>query len=204
MSYRTSMRLLLPLLVCVVNAGCTWQSDVDAASEENRRLRQQIASDAAEKQRLQQQINADRQELTLNQGEIAAKQRQIDEGRRQIADAQVQMQRLAGAIRYTVNSDLLFPPGSWDLSPDGQQIIAKMATQLAVEQRLKLVVNGFTDNASIVGELRRKGIASNQELSQKRAESVMEFMITQGVSRDLVTAQGFGEDGAIAPNGTPQ
>jgi len=203
MSFRTSARLLLPLLVCVFNAGCTWQSDVDAASEENRRLRQQIASDAAEKQRLQQQIAADRQQLTLNTSEIAAKQRQIDESRRQIADAQVQMQRLAGAIRYTVNSDLLFPPGGWDLSPDGQQIIAKMATQLA-EQRLKLVVNGFTDNAPLVGELRRKGIASNQELSQKRAESVLEFMISQGVSRDLVTAQGFGEDGAIAPNDSPQ
>jgi flagellar motor protein MotB len=204
MSYRTNVRLLLPLLVCVFNFSCTWQSDLDAASEENRRLHQQIASDAAEKQRLQQQISADRQQLTLSKDEIAAKQRQVDESRRQIADAQVQIQRLAGAIRYTVNSDLLFPPSSWDLSPDGQQIIAKMATQLAVEQRLKLVVNGFTDNAPIAGELRRKGIASNQELSQKRAESVMEFMISQGVSRDLVTAQGFGEDGAIAPNGTAQ
>ena len=204
MSYRTRARLLLPLLVCIFNAGCTWQSDVDAASEENRRLRQQIASDAAEKQRLQQQLAADRQQLSLNTSEIAAKQRQIDESRRQIADAQVQMQRLAGAIRYTVNSDLLFLAGSWDLSPDGQQIIAKMATQLAVEQRLKLVVNGFTDNAPVAGELRRKGIASNQELSQKRAESVMEFMLSQGVSRDLVTAQGFGEDGAIAANDTPQ
>src|SRR5271154_7272311 len=155
MSHRTIVRLLLPLLVCVLNSGCTWQSDLDAASDENRRLRQQIASDAAEKQRLQQQIAADRQLLTLNKGEIDAKQRQIEEGRRQIADAQVQMQRLAGAIRYTVNSDLLFPPGSWDLSPDGQQIIAKMATQLAVEQRLKLVVNGFTDNAPLGAEPRR-------------------------------------------------
>src|SRR5476649_2833706 len=100
MRYRTSVRLLLPLFVCVFNFGCTWQSDYDALSEENRRQRQQIASDAAEKQRLQQQIAADRQQLTVNQGEIAAKQRQVDEGRRQIADAQVQIQRLAGSIRY--------------------------------------------------------------------------------------------------------
>jgi chemotaxis protein MotB len=204
MSYRAHVRLLLPLLLCVFNAGCTWQSDYDALSEENRRQSQQIASDAAEKQRLQQQIIAARQALTLNKDEIAAKQRQLEESRRQIADAQVQMQRLAGAIRYTVASDLLFMPSSWDLSPGGQQIIAKLATQLAVEQKLKLVVNGFTDNAPINGELRRKGIASNTELSEKRAESIVAFMISQGVSRDLVTAQGFGEDGAIAPNDTPQ
>jgi len=211
MSCRTRAGLLVPLLVCVFSSGCTWQSDVDALSKENGRLRQQIASDATEKQQLQQQliadqqkIIADQQQLALNKGEIDAKQRQIDESRKQIADAQVRMRRLAGAIRYTVNSDLLFLPGSWDLSPDGQQIIAKMATQLAVEQKLKLVVNGFTDNTPIGAELRRKGIASNQELSQKRAESVMEFMISQGVSRDLVTAQGFGEDDAIAPNDTLQ
>jgi chemotaxis protein MotB len=203
MSFRTAVRLL-PLLVCVFNFGCTWQSNVDDLTDENRKLRAQIASDAAEKQLLQQKISADRQQLELNQGDIAAKQRQLEESRKQIADAQVQMQRLAGAIRYTVNSDLLFAPGSWDLSPDGQQIIAKMAPQLALEQRLKLVVNGFTDNAPLAGELRRKGIASNQELSQKRAESIMEYMISLGVSRDLVTAQGFGEDGAVASNDTPR
>ena len=66
------------------------------------------------------------------------------------------------------------------------------------------MINGFTDNAPIGSELRRQGISTNQELSQKRAENVMEFLVSQGVRRELVVAQGFGEDDPIAPNDTPQ
>jgi chemotaxis protein MotB len=196
MTGRRTAHLLAPLLLAVLS-GCVSQSDYDALVAENHRQQQQIAADTAEKQRLQQQLAAARQQLAANQDQLAANQRTI-------ADNQVQIQRLIGAIRYTVNSDLLFPSGSFQMTPAGEGIIAKMASQLAEGQRLKLVVNGFTDNAPIGAELRRQGIATNQELSQKRAETVMQFMITQGVRPELVTAQGFGEDGAIAPNDTPQ
>src|ERR1700751_3326204 len=37
-----------------------------------------------------------------------------------------QVSRLQGAIKYTVNSDLLFAPGSWQMRPQGKQIISKM------------------------------------------------------------------------------
>lgn len=39
----------------------------------------------------------------------------------------------------------------------------------------------------------RQGITSNQELSQKPPESVMQYMISQGVKPILVAAQGFGD-----------
>jgi chemotaxis protein MotB len=116
---------------------------------------------------------------------------------------QQQITRLQGAIEYTVNSDLLFAPGSWRMSAQGQQIIAKMAAKLAPTQQNKLVVNGYTDNVPIGPELRRQGIISNQELSQKRAESVMQFLISQGVSPDLVSAKGYGDAKPVATNDTP-
>src|SRR5438477_12734051 len=49
----------------------------------------------------------------------------------QVAAAKSQVGRLQNAIKYTVNSDQLFKSGSWDMSPQGEQIIAKMASQLA-------------------------------------------------------------------------
>jgi chemotaxis protein MotB len=52
--------------------------------------------------------------------------------------------------------------------------------------------------------LQREGITSNQILSQKRAENVMEFLISQGVKPDLVSAKGFGDADPVAPNATPQ
>jgi len=120
----------------------------------------------------------------------------------QVASQQAQISRLAGAIKYTVNSDLLFAPGSWQMSDQGKQIIAKMASQLAPTQQNKLVVNGYTDNAPIGAALQRQGVTSNEILSQKRAEAVMQFLISQGVRPELVAAHGYGEADPLAPNNT--
>jgi chemotaxis protein MotB len=50
--------------------------------------------------------------------------------------------------------------------------------------------------------LQRKGVTSNQDLSQKRAENVMEYLISQGVQPSLVSAVGHGEADPVAPNNT--
>src|SRR5262252_3748227 len=112
------------------------------------------------------------------------------------------MPSLQKTINYTVNSDQLFTPGSSDMSPQEQQIIAKMASQLASTQVSRLVVNGYTDNAPVGAALRRRGVTSNLELSQKRADAVMQFLISQGVKPELVSAEGHGDSDPVAPNTT--
>jgi chemotaxis protein MotB len=121
----------------------------------------------------------------------------------QVTATRAQVTRLQGAIKYTVNSDLAFQSGSWDISPAGEQIMARMASQLASTQQNPLVVNGYTDNAPIGAALRRRGVTSNLELSQKRADAVMQFLISHGVKADLLSAKGFGEADPVAPNTTP-
>jgi len=110
--------------------------------------------------------------------------------------------RLQGAIKYTVDSDLLFPPGGWQMSASGKQVIARMASKLAPGQQNKLLVAGYTDNAPIGPALRRQGVTSNEILSQKRADSVMQFLISQGVRPELVSAHGYGEADPVASNNT--
>lgn len=112
--------------------------------------------------------------------------------------------RLQGAIRYTVNSDLLFNSGGWEMRPQGKVIIARLAAKLAPTQQNKIEVNGYTDNTPIGPALQAEGVTTNQELSQKRADSVMAYMISQGVKPDLVSAHGFGDAQPVAPNTTPQ
>ena len=63
-------------------------------------------------------------------------------------------------------------------------------------------MNGYTDNAPIGPALKRQGITSNQELSQKRADSVMQFLISQGVKPELVSAHGYGDADPVASNDT--
>jgi chemotaxis protein MotB len=118
----------------------------------------------------------------------------------QVASDKAQICRLQGAIKYTVNSDLLFPSGGWQMSDRGKQIIAGFAAKLAPTQQNKILVSGYTDNAPIGPALQRQGITSNQDLSQKRAENVMEFLISHGVKPDLISAKGFGEADPVATN----
>ena len=73
----------------------------------------------------------------------------------QVAADKAQICRLQGAIKYTVNSDLLFPSGSWTMSPQGQDIIAKIALKLAPLQQSKIVVNGYTDNVPVGSALQQ-------------------------------------------------
>lgn len=119
------------------------------------------------------------------------------------AEAQ-QISRLQNAIAREVNSDLLFRPGGWTMSESGKRIIADLAKQLAPTQQSRLLVTGFTDNAPIGPALAREGVTTNQILSQKRAESVMQFLISRGVRPDLISAVGRGEADPVAPNTTAQ
>jgi chemotaxis protein MotB len=138
--------------------------------------------------------------VTQNQ-QLESQNQQLQQ---QAAADQAHISRLQSAIKYTVNSDLLFPSGSYELSEAGKEVIAKMATVLAPEQQEKLVVNGYTDNAPVGPALQQQGITSNQMLSELRADAVMKYMIAQGVKPELVSAQGWGEADPIAPNSTAQ
>jgi chemotaxis protein MotB len=50
----------------------------------------------------------------------------------------------------------------------------------------------------------KQGITTNLILSQKRADTVMQYLISQGVKPNLVSAQGFGDANSVASNDTPE
>jgi chemotaxis protein MotB len=122
----------------------------------------------------------------------------------EISQQQVHITRLQGAIKIAVNSELLFPSGGWAMPPDAAQTIAKMAPILAPFQQTKIIVIGYTDNVPIGPELQQQGIQTNQQLSLRRAQTVMQFLISQGVNPALVSAQGLGDTNPVASNDTPQ
>jgi chemotaxis protein MotB len=122
----------------------------------------------------------------------------------EISANEMHIERLQNAIKVTVNDQLLFPSGEWQMPATAQQTIAKMVPILAPMQQTKIVVNGYTDNVPIGPGLMRQGITSNLVLSQKRADNVMNFMTSQGVNPSLVSAQGFGDANPVASNDTPE
>jgi len=122
----------------------------------------------------------------------------------EITAKQMHIERLQNAIKVTVNDQLLFPSGDWQMPVTAQQTIAKMVPILAPMQQTKIMVNGYTDNVPIGPGLMRQGVTSNLVLSQKRADNVMNFMVSQGVNSSLVSAQGFGDASPVASNDTAE
>jgi len=122
----------------------------------------------------------------------------------EISQQQVHITRLQGAIKVAVNSELLFPSGGWEMPPQAAQTIAKMAPILAPFQQTRIIVTGYTDNVPIGPELQQQGIQTNQQLSLLRAQTVMQFLISQGVNPSLASAQGLGDKDPVASNDTSQ
>src|SRR5215467_5187702 len=79
------------------------------------------------------QLQAQNQQLQQQNSALSA----------QVAADKAQICRLQGAIKYTVNSDLLFPSGGWQMTDRGKQIIANMATKLAPTQQNQVLVSGY-------------------------------------------------------------
>jgi chemotaxis protein MotB len=186
--------LLLLCVASVLLSGCVSQGKYDDLESKYTTLQRQYTE--LQGQNTQQQ-QASAAQAAKSAADIAALKKEIDAGK-------VHVSRLQNAIKYTVNSDLLFRSGSWEMSPQGQEVIAKLVPQLAPFQQAKLVVHGYTDNAPVGRALQRQGIPSNEVLSQKRAEAVMEYLTAHGVKPDMISARGLGEAEPVASNDTAQ
>lgn len=60
----------------------------------------------------------------------------------------------------------------------------------------KIVVEGHTDSQG--------SDSSNQALSERRAQAVVSFLVSRGVSAEQIRAQGLGESRPIADNNSPE
>jgi OOP family OmpA-OmpF porin len=91
---------------------------------------------------------------------------------------------------------ITFESGSAEITADGQAILDEAVAVLANAVGVTVEVGGHTDSAG--------GAASNQRLSQSRAESVVAYLIDGGVDEAILTAVGYGEEQPVADNATPE
>ncbi len=92
--------------------------------------------------------------------------------------------------------DVLFDFNKSTLKPSAKERLAKVAGIILAYPDLQLKIDGYTD--SVGGE------QYNQQLSEERAASVRDYLISQGVSANNVIAQGFGKNNPIASNASPE
>ena len=91
-------------------------------------------------------------------------------------------------------SDVLFDTSKATLKEAAKLRLARVAGIVMAYPDLRLEVDGYTDSTGTPG--------FNQTLSDKRAATVRDFLISQGVPSDNVTSRGFGEEDPVASNRT--
>jgi outer membrane protein OmpA-like peptidoglycan-associated protein len=97
----------------------------------------------------------------------------------------------------TLSGSVLFASAKSELLPAAQLKLNDVANALIKEDPLsKIVVEGHTDSQG--------GVPYNQELSQKRAQSVRDYLVSRGIASDRVVSQGFGPSRSIADNKSPE
>jgi outer membrane protein OmpA-like peptidoglycan-associated protein len=90
--------------------------------------------------------------------------------------------------------DVLFATGKYDLRPEAQIVLAKLSGIILSHPGLNLDVEGYTDSVG--------SDDFNLKLSQQRADTVRDYLVTQGLPDSSVTAKGFGKYNPVADNNT--
>ncbi|MFT5457850.1 MAG: outer membrane protein OmpA-like peptidoglycan-associated protein [Myxococcota bacterium] len=106
----------------------------------------------------------------------------------QASEVQIQLTRrvaVMGADAVVLDAPIRFEFDRADLNPDAAPVLDAVAALLLTRSGLiGLEVAGHTDN---VGDL-----AYNRDLSQRRAEAVLEALVARGVPRELLSSVGYG------------
>ena len=115
---------------------------------------------------------------------------------RQDLPADVAVQNTGEELVVTMPQDLLFAFDSTEVRPDLRRDLYTVATSLREYPDTTIEVVGHTDNVG--------SAAYNQDLSQRRADSVARILINEGVAPRRVVAYGRGEDQPVASNYTAE
>jgi outer membrane protein OmpA-like peptidoglycan-associated protein len=89
-------------------------------------------------------------------------------------------------------SDVLFDFNKYTLKPEAREKLAKVSGILLAYPGLKLQVEGYTDNIG--------SDEYNQKLSEQRAGGVRDYLVSQSVKDNNVTAAGYGKSDPVADN----
>lgn len=154
-------------------------------SEVLRSARRQEAENAEQRAR-RSQIEADEAQLRA-EAAIAAAQQMQDEL------TNLKAEQTERGLVLTLG-DVLFDTSEASLKPGAQNTIQRLADFLNEQSDKTLIVEGHTDS--------RGSEQYNDDLSERRAESVVAALVSAGVPRDRLKATGMGEAYPVATNET--
>jgi outer membrane protein OmpA-like peptidoglycan-associated protein len=85
----------------------------------------------------------------------------------------------------TIIENIYYPSGSFEILPEAAAIIDRAIEALKSNPKLAIEIQSHTDAVA--------GDDYNMELSQKRANTVLDYIASKGIEKRRLTAKGFGE-----------
>jgi len=93
-------------------------------------------------------------------------------------------------------SGITFLFGKDEITPEGKSILDNVINVLSEHTEFDVGIEGHTDSVG--------NDSLNQELSQRRAQSVLNYLASNGIDSSRLNATGYGESSPIADNSTPE
>lgn len=199
------------------------RAQAEAAKADAERMKQEAEKAAAEAARQKQEADqataaaVAQQQAAQAAADQAARDRaaaeaETQKARQAAAQAEAEKAQLRAQLLAQLNSilqtrdsarglivnmsDVLFDTGSYTLKPGAREKLAKISGIVLAHAGLSLQIEGHTDSVG--------GDDFNQQLSERRADSVREFLAEQGVAPSSITARGFGKTQPVASNDTAE
>lgn len=100
------------------------------------------------------------------------------------------------ATKVVLNADTFFDFDKSNLKPEGRLVLDQVAEQADAINLETIIATGYTDSIG--------SVAYNLKLSDRRAASVKDYLISKGIPADRIYTEGKGKADPIATNATPQ
>lgn len=172
------------------------QAEEASARSERQKAEAEAARQAALLEQERARIEAERARAAKEASDqaLANAQREKDELRERLRQQlNIVLETRESARGLIVNmSDVLFDTAKHTLRPGAREKLAKIAGILIAHPGLKLEVEGHTDSVGTEDY--------NQQLSERRAGSVRNYLAQMGVPATAIVSRGFGELQPVASN----
>ena len=170
------------------------QQQTQQMQQQQQQMQQQMQAQQQQAAQLQQQSAQQAAELERTKTELAAREAEARELRLQQELARLAATKNDQRGLVVTLPGIFFDTGKSTLKAGAKHTLAKIADQLKGDSDVRVSIEGHTDG---VGSDEK-----NQQLSEKRANAVRDYLVTSGVPSDRVTAAGKGEADPVASNKT--
>lgn len=200
---KNAKKIVTGILLGMTLVGCTSSPFLDETGSVNKKT-SGTAGGAAAGALIGQLIGKDTKGTLIGAGVGALaglgwgayRDNQEKELREKLKNTEVEVNREGDNLNLYLPGGVTFATNSANIASSFYSPLNSIASVLTQYPETRVIVNGYTDNT---------GSASyNLDLSQRRAASVRDYLISQGVASSRVTAVGHGIDNPRATNSTAE